>query len=169
MFAPGAQRCRAFVRRTIFFSLTTRILDRYPGATCQFLVLSGFCKWPRFVVESFLNFFFHLPHEKVRDSLKFRISYRMLREGENMRFNVSNRLDSFLEVEALIESSVEQVLSSSTALLAERVELVNKLVEALEQDSAWVEMYGMSGELNVPEAFGELGETDEPLRQVIKV
>ncbi|KAJ7940762.1 trafficking protein particle complex subunit 10 [Mycena leptocephala] len=79
------------------------------------------------------NFLFYLDsvNGPVRDSLKFRISYRMLRE----------------EVEALIESSVEQVLST------------------LEQDSAWVEMYGMSGELNVPEAFGELGETDEPLRK----
>lgn len=72
-------------------------------------------------------------------------------------------------METLIENSVEQVLSSSTALLAERVGLVNRLVEALEQDSAWVEMYGMSGELNVPEVFGELGEADEPLCQVIKV
>jgi hypothetical protein len=78
-------------------------------------------------------------------------------------------LTGSLEVEALIESSVEQVLSVSTASLAERVGLVNKLVEALEQDSAWVEMYGMSGELNVPEVFGELGPNDEPLRQVMKV
>ncbi|KAJ7751971.1 trafficking protein particle complex subunit 10 [Mycena metata] len=101
------------------------------------------------------NFLFYLDsvNGPVGESLKFRISYRMLRE----------------EVEALIETSVEQVLSSSTALLAERVELVNKLVEALEQDSAWVEMYGMSGELNVPEVFGELGDGDDPLHRVIKL
>ncbi|KAF7338390.1 hypothetical protein MVEN_02064700 [Mycena venus] len=101
------------------------------------------------------NFLFYLDsvNGPVGESLKFRISYRMLRE----------------EVEALIESSVEQVLSNSAALLAERVDLVNRLVEALEQDSAWVEMYGMSGELNVPEVFGELGEADEPLRQVMKL
>lgn len=73
------------------------------------------------------------------------------------------------EVETLIETSVEEVLSSSAALLAERVSLVNRLVEALEQDSAWVDMYGVSGELNVPEVFGELGEADEPLSRVIKV
>ncbi|KAJ6455695.1 trafficking protein particle complex subunit 10 [Mycena sanguinolenta] len=101
------------------------------------------------------NFLFYLDSENgpVRESLKFRISYRMLRE----------------EVEALIELSVEQVLSSSKALLAQRVDLVNRLVEALEQDSAWVEMYGVSGELNVPEVFGELGDADEPLRRVIKL
>ncbi|KAJ7470648.1 trafficking protein particle complex subunit 10 [Mycena latifolia] len=101
------------------------------------------------------NFLFYLDsvNGPVRESLKFRISYRMLRE----------------EVETLIETSVEQVMSNSTALLAERVGLVNKLVEALEQDSAWVEMYGMSGELNVPKVFGELGEGDESLGQVIKV
>ncbi|KAJ7156089.1 trafficking protein particle complex subunit 10 [Mycena crocata] len=100
------------------------------------------------------NFLFYLDsvNGSVRESLKFRISYRMLRE----------------EVEALIESSVEQVLSDSTALLAERVGLVNRLVEALEQDSSWVEMYGMSGELDVPEVLGELGDTDDSLRQVIK-
>lgn len=78
-------------------------------------------------------------------------------------------LDCFAEVEALIEASVEQVLTSSTALLAEKVELVNRLVEALEQDSTWVDTYGVSGELNVPEVFGEITEADEPLRQVIKV
>ncbi|KAF8212360.1 trafficking protein particle complex subunit 10 [Mycena galopus ATCC 62051] len=85
------------------------------------------------------NFLFYLDsvNGPVGESLKFRISYRMLRE----------------EVEALIENSVEQVLSSSAALLAERVDLVNRLVEALEQDSAWVDMYGMSGELDVPEVF----------------
>ncbi|KAJ7905373.1 trafficking protein particle complex subunit 10 [Mycena olivaceomarginata] len=101
------------------------------------------------------NFLFYLDsvNGPVGESLKFRISYRMLRE----------------EVEALIETSVEEVLSSSAALLAERVSLVNRLVEALEQDSAWVEMYGVSGELNVPEAFGELGEADEPLSRVIKL
>ncbi|KAJ6547447.1 trafficking protein particle complex subunit 10 [Mycena capillaripes] len=101
------------------------------------------------------NFLFYLDsvNGPVRDSLKFRISYRMLRE----------------EVEALIETSVEQILTNSTALLAEKVELVNKLVEALEQDSTWVEMYGVSGELNVPEVFGELVKADEPLRQVIKL
>ncbi|KAJ6630673.1 trafficking protein particle complex subunit 10 [Mycena sp. CBHHK59/15] len=82
------------------------------------------------------NFLFYLDSANgpVRDSLKFRISYRMLRE----------------EVEALIEASVEQVLSNSTALLAERVGLVNRLVEALEQDSAWVEMYGMSASSTFP-------------------
>ncbi|KAJ7098036.1 trafficking protein particle complex subunit 10 [Mycena belliarum] len=101
------------------------------------------------------NFLFYLDsvNGPVRDSLKFRISYRMLRE----------------EVEALIEASVEQVTSSLTASLAERVGLVNRLVEALEQDSAWVEMYGLSGELNVPEVVGELDQSDEPLSQVIKL
>ncbi|KAJ7452540.1 hypothetical protein B0H11DRAFT_2245998 [Mycena galericulata] len=100
------------------------------------------------------NFLFYLEsvNGPVRDSLKFLISYRMLRE----------------EVEALIEAAVEQVLSNSKALLADRVVLVNRLVEALELDSTWVEMYRMSGELDVPEVFGELGEADEPLRQVIK-
>ncbi|KAJ7273596.1 trafficking protein particle complex subunit 10 [Mycena haematopus] len=109
--------------------------DCHTGSTCQFL------------------FYLDSVNGPVGESLKFRISYRMLRE----------------EVEALIETSVEQVLSSSAALLAERVDLVNRLVEALEQDSAWVEMYGMSGELNVPEVFGELGDPDEPLRRVIKL
>lgn len=72
-------------------------------------------------------------------------------------------------MEALIETAVEQVLSGSKAMLADRVVLVNRLVEALEQDSTWVEMYGISGELDVPQVFGELGEADEPLREAIKV
>ncbi|KAK7014963.1 trafficking protein particle complex subunit 10 [Favolaschia claudopus] len=100
------------------------------------------------------NFLFYLDSANgpVGESLKFRISYRMLRE----------------EVEALIETSVDQVLAQSADVLGERVELINKLVEALEQDSAWVELYGVSGELNVPDVFGELGEADEPLKRVIQ-
>ncbi|KAJ7740726.1 trafficking protein particle complex subunit 10 [Mycena maculata] len=101
------------------------------------------------------NFLFYLESANgpVRESLKFLIKYRMLRE----------------EVEDLIETAVEQVFPGSQALLAERVVLINRLVEALEQDSTWVEMYGMSGELDVPQVFGELGEADQPLRNVMKL
>ncbi|KAJ7063184.1 trafficking protein particle complex subunit 10 [Mycena amicta] len=98
-------------------------------------------------------FFTESANGPVRESVKFRISYRMLRE----------------EVETLIESTVERVLSNSASLLAERVELVNRLVEALEQDSTWVDLYGVSGELMVPETIGELSHADDPLRQVIKL
>ncbi|KAF7304837.1 hypothetical protein MKEN_01197800 [Mycena kentingensis (nom. inval.)] len=93
-------------------------------------------------------------HGPVREEVvTLNISYRMLRE----------------EVESLIESTVERALTTSPALLAERVGLINRLVEALEQDSAWVELYGVSGELVVPDAIGTLTDADEPLRRVIKL
>ncbi|KAF7322882.1 hypothetical protein HMN09_00067600 [Mycena chlorophos] len=98
-------------------------------------------------------FFTESSNGPVRESVKFKISYRMLRE----------------EVESLIDSTVEKVLDNSPALLAERVKLVNQLVEALEQDSGWVDLYGVSGELVVPDSVGGLGEDDSPLHQVVKL
>jgi hypothetical protein len=73
-----------------------------------------------------------------------------------------------VEVESLIEQSVEKVLMNSPSFLSLRASLVDILVEALERDATWVEMYGISGELKVPGPQEE-GTQEESLKQVKKV
>ncbi|GLB35442.1 putative trafficking protein particle complex subunit 10, TRAPPC10 [Lyophyllum shimeji] len=92
-----------------------------------------------------VNFLFHIDsvHGPVRESLNLLIRYRMLRE----------------EVEAVVEEAVTQVLAASPSPHKHRVTLVNKLVEALEHDAAWVDLYGITGELKVPETSKD--EADE--------
>ncbi|CAK5277454.1 unnamed protein product, partial [Mycena citricolor] len=97
------------------------------------------------------NFLFCLDSASgsVHDSLRFRIRYRMLRD----------------EVEALVESVVGQVIPSTA--LAERVGMIMRLVEALEHDSDWVELYGLSGELRVPDVFGD--DKEDSLKQILEL
>ncbi|KAI0748290.1 trafficking protein particle complex subunit 10 [Daedaleopsis nitida] len=68
---------------------------------------------------------------QVREGLKLLIFYRMLRE----------------EVESLIELAVSEVVAETTALAPLRQDMTDKLVQALETDAAWVELYGVTGEL----------------------
>jgi hypothetical protein len=86
--------------------------------------------------------FFTLWLSTVRESLNLMIRYRILRE----------------EVESVIESVVAKVLGDSTK--HHRITLVNKLVAALEHDAGWVELYGITGELNVPVTPYEQTEKD---------
>ncbi|TFK86916.1 hypothetical protein K466DRAFT_586827 [Polyporus arcularius HHB13444] len=71
---------------------------------------------------------------QARDGLKLQISYRMLRE----------------EVESLIEHAVSEVVVETPALESLRQDMIDKLVQALETDASWVELYGVTGELVVP-------------------
>ncbi|KAI0724064.1 trafficking protein particle complex subunit 10 [Cerioporus squamosus] len=71
---------------------------------------------------------------QARNGLKLQISYRMLRE----------------EVESLIEHAVSEVVVETPALEPLRQDLIDKLVQALETDASWVELYGVTGELVVP-------------------
>lgn len=54
-----------------------------------------------------------------------------------------------VEVESFIEDAVDEALSSSSASTHREV-LINTFVQALEKDASWVELYGVTGELNVP-------------------
>ena len=47
--------------------------------------------------------------------------------------------------------------------------LVGKLVDALESDAGWVELYGITGELIVPNIHEELGEIGELLKKAKQV
>ncbi|RDB24044.1 Trafficking protein particle complex subunit 10 [Hypsizygus marmoreus] len=99
------------------------------------------------------NFLFYIDsaHGPVRESLNLLIRYRMLRE----------------EVEFVVESAVAKVLADAPTTLHYRVTLVNKLVEALEHDAAWVDLYGITGELNVPASPND-NDKDEKIDQLLQ-
>ncbi|PAV23661.1 er to golgi transport-related protein [Pyrrhoderma noxium] len=69
---------------------------------------------------------------EVNDPLRLCITYRLLRE----------------EVETLVTSRIHQTIPESDWKQRELVE--SQIVQALEIDSSWVEMYEMTGELFVP-------------------
>lgn len=62
------------------------------------------------------------------------ITYRMLRE----------------EVESFIDAAVDEALLVEPSTTVHRDFLVNAFVQALEQDASWVDLYAVTGELNVP-------------------
>jgi hypothetical protein len=72
-------------------------------------------------------------------------------------------------VEDIIEQEVKAVLASSPPSLHNRIILVGKLIDALESDAGWVELYGITGELIVPITHDEEGEIGELLEKVKKV
>ncbi|KAG5732737.1 Trafficking protein particle complex subunit 10 [Termitomyces sp. T112] len=84
-----------------------------------------------------VNFLFHIDsaHGPVHESLILRIRYRMLRE----------------EVEAVVNQTVAKVVVESPTPHQHRAALINQLVEALEGDAGWVGLYGITGELKVPD------------------
>lgn len=74
-----------------------------------------------------------------------------------------------LEVEALIEHSVAQVLSKSPALLHQHKTLVEVLVRELESDVKWVALYSITGQLDAPETPELDGELGAALRETKEV
>lgn len=71
-----------------------------------------------------------------------------------------------LEVEQLIESATQAVVTSSPSLELRRDILVDKLVRILENDLTWVERYETTGELLLPEDASIGEETEECLPQL---
>lgn len=51
----------------------------------------------------------------------------------------------------MIGSAVELAVTESPQWQNQRNVLVGKLVEALETSASWVDLYGITGQLNVPE------------------
>jgi len=71
-------------------------------------------------------------------------------------------------VESIIESHVQAVLKDSPSL-QHHIVLVGKLVDALESDATWVGLYGITGELIVPDIHKEQGEIGELLKKARQV
>ncbi|KIM49469.1 hypothetical protein M413DRAFT_60851 [Hebeloma cylindrosporum] len=101
------------------------------------------------------NFLFSLDSANgpVRESLTLRIKYRMLRE---------------VEVESIVEATVRSIIDESQSDSHHRITVVSKLIDALESDAAWVDMYGITGELVVPNTLKEEGGVSHLLREATK-
>jgi hypothetical protein len=70
----------------------------------------------------------------------------------------------FTEVETIVENVVNTVMAESPSTTHHRVTIVSKLVQALEHDATWVDMYGITGQLNVP---GMQGEEEEGIAEIL--
>ncbi|PPQ67646.1 hypothetical protein CVT25_012674 [Psilocybe cyanescens] len=100
------------------------------------------------------NFLFTLDSANgpVRESLILRIKYRMLRE----------------EVESIVERHVRSIIEENESSSGQRIIVVSKLIDALESEAAWVEMYGITGELVIPKTAKRDDEADELLEEARK-
>ncbi|KAI0736997.1 trafficking protein particle complex subunit 10 [Fomitopsis betulina] len=90
---------------------------------------------------------------KARDPLKLYITYRMLRE----------------EVESLINAAVAEVVRDDSLLLPHRELLTDKLVEALSKSADWIQLYGVTGELVVPDNLSEDAELAPTFAQLKEI
>ena len=94
----------------------------------------------------------------------------MLREGLHLHSGGAIIVLTFnLEVESLIELAVSEVVAEQSSLEPHRQDLTDKLVQALETDASWVELYGVTGELAVPGITPSEDEFGAGLRQVMEV
>ena len=80
-----------------------------------------------------------------------------------------HRANLQLEVESLIELAVSELVAEQPSLEPHRQDLTDKLVQALETDASWVELYGVTGELAVPGITPSEDEFGAGLRQVMEV
>lgn len=71
-------------------------------------------------------------------------------------------------MESIIEYYVQTVLKDSPSLQHHNI-LVDTLVDALESDAKWVELYAITGELIVPDIHEEQGELGELLKKAKQV
>ena len=62
------------------------------------------------------------------------------------------------EVESLINAAVAEVVADDDSLSPHCELLTDKLVEALSKSADWIELYGVTGELVIPENLSEDAE-----------
>ncbi|KAI0957407.1 hypothetical protein AcW1_005812 [Taiwanofungus camphoratus] len=90
---------------------------------------------------------------RSREPLHLQITYRVLRE----------------EVESLIDVAVGELITHLPSLRPHRDVLIDKLVQALESNAKWVELYNVTGELMVPEIPDEEGEIGMGLNRLKEI
>jgi len=106
----------------------------------------------------------------VQESLSLLIKYQLLREGKSYHstwFQSWRTSRDLLEVESLVAEAVQTVVVENPAWLPHSDLVVGKLIEALEADASWVELFGATGELNVPDKKEQ--ELVEPLQRAKEV
>lgn len=85
-------------------------------------------------------------HGRVFDPLNLCIKYRMLRD----------------EVEAVLDQAIDEALDDFPQHGADRSRLIAHMIQALESDANWVELYSITGELKVPAS-----DDDATLKEVL--
>jgi len=113
--------------------------------------------------------FFELILLLVLEPLGLCIKYRMLRDGRDtpcLRTLLSDLKPS--EVEAVLDQAVDDVLDDFPQHRPDRSRLTAQMMQALESDASWVELYGITGELKVP-ALKDGGASKEVLTRVREV
>ena len=73
------------------------------------------------------------------------------------------------EVESLINAAVAEVVADDDSLSPHCELLTDKLVEALSKSADWIELYGVTGELVVPENLSEDAELAAAFAQLKEV
>ena len=69
----------------------------------------------------------------------------------------------------MIELVVSEVTSNTPSLDPLRQDMIDKLVQALEAEASWVELYGVTGELVVPGITPVDDEIGSGLHEVMEV
>ena len=72
------------------------------------------------------------------------------------------------EVEAVLDQAVDEALNDFPQHRLDRSRLTAQMMQALESDASWVELYGITGELKVP-ALKDDGAPKEVLTRVREV
>ncbi|THH18490.1 hypothetical protein EW146_g2511 [Bondarzewia mesenterica] len=102
------------------------------------------------------NFLFQLDSKQGRecDPLRLSIKYRMLRD----------------EIEGFVERSVDSVLAEWPERAAHRSLLIDTFIQALESDPGWVQLYGVTGELEIPDVNedGEVGRMLQRVKEMLR-
>lgn len=70
------------------------------------------------------------------------------------------------EVQYVVRSTVEKLLSEEPSYRDSRLILVHRLVDALRRDSSWIQPYTLTGELNIFEDPDDAGDLQEPLARL---
>jgi trafficking protein particle complex subunit 10 len=68
----------------------------------------------------------------------------------------------------VIDTAIDEVLTGLPEWHMHKIALHAKFIEMLESDASWVEIYAISGELNVPGMIDISEELREPVEEVKK-
>jgi hypothetical protein len=86
----------------------------------------------------------------------------MLRDGWDTFRPQTYYLTLIIEVEAVLEQAVDEALNEFPQHGADRSRLIAHMIQALESDANWVELYSITGELDVPAS-----DDDATLKEIL--
>lgn len=118
----------------------------------------------------FSYYLFLTEYDSVLEPFTLVIVYCMLREGACLYLIAGIQLISgAAEVAALVQNITDEILPRASHNVSQGRELVAKIIQYLDDNAAWVELYCATGELLIPdtlEIHEELRELFTSLQQV---